>query len=46
VPYDDQEMIQTLERFKAADFEWKQLEAEHLCLRQKLERTPTEKDRP
>lgn len=45
VPYDDQEMIQALERFKAVDSEWKQLEAEHLRLREELECTSTEKDR-
>ena len=30
VSYDDPEMRQALERFKAVDSEWKRLEAEHL----------------
>jgi len=34
-PYDDQEMRQTLERFRTANSEWKRLEAAHLQLRQK-----------
>jgi len=45
VAYDDQEMIQALERFQAVELAWKLLEAEHLRLRQKLECTPREKDR-
>jgi len=36
VSHEDEEVQKTLERFKAADLEWKQLEAEHLRLRQKL----------
>jgi len=36
VSYDDPDMLQVLERFRAADFEWKQLEIEHLQLRQTL----------
>ena len=36
VPYDDPQMLQALERFRAVDSEWKQLEAEHLRLKQKL----------
>ncbi|MCL2401237.1 MAG: hypothetical protein FWC90_01195 [Oscillospiraceae bacterium] len=36
VAYDDPYMLAVLERFTQADTEWKQLEAEHLALRQKI----------
>jgi hypothetical protein len=36
IPYDDPKMLQTLERFTQADAEWKQLEAEHIRLRERL----------
>ena len=38
VAYDDPKMLQTLKRFAQADAEWKQLEAEHLQLRQKIQK--------
>jgi len=34
--YDDPRVVQAVERFQAADLEWKTLENEHLQLRQKL----------
>ena len=37
VSYDDQEMLQALNRFRTVDSEWKQLEVEHLQLKRKLE---------
>jgi|GEM_PF-5621962 len=36
IPFDDPRVIRALERFRRADLEWKQLEAEHLQLRTKL----------
>jgi len=36
IPYDDQKMLQALNRFKVVDFEWKQLETEHLQLKKLL----------
>jgi hypothetical protein len=36
VAYDDPKMLQALACFNQADAEWKQLEAEHLQLRQKI----------
>ena len=34
--HDDQEMLQTLKRFKTADAKWKQREAEHLQMKRKV----------
>ena len=36
VPYDDPKMLQAYERFTQVDNEWKQLELEHLRLRERL----------
>jgi len=36
VPYDDTKMLQAYERFTQVDNEWKQLELEHLRLRERL----------
>jgi len=36
VPYDDPKMLNTLEDFQKADNQWKQLETEHIQLRNKL----------
>lgn len=40
VPYDAPEMLAALERFNQADAEWKQLEREHLALKEKLTSRP------
>ena len=36
VSYDDPRVVQAVERFQAAHFEWEELEEKHLQLRRKL----------
>lgn len=41
IPYTDQRLLSALNQFEKAHAEWKQLEAEHLALKKKLEKQNT-----
>ena len=38
VPYDSEEMLRAYERFTALDRQWRELEKEHLALREEIRR--------